>query len=345
MEWTYSLYTGVIYGISIGLCVFVFIGVCGTFFSSKKGREFVIDRVIGVDPNKVEDEDDATDADKKNQKDTDNNNQKDVEKDNQKDGDKDTEKDAAENNVKEKLSKTDKKSVLVITTLFCFLAALTLSITAVLIFEGCFLASTRLLPNDNCPDYPMDCFVFPNATAHDPISDSATFHCDPSNTTQFPSNMSDATAWCFGWIIRLQTTKDILDQLGVCTGLIGLFTTLLAVVIYLGRSKKTLVLCSIFILCCIVAVILLVFYKWSFAPLTYAVLFLGMSLGSFGLLLFCIIPKHEKQKNSGQTSVDDTDKATVVSNPIASLSMSRPPTTKSPVRIKILRPSSKITPQ
>jgi hypothetical protein len=165
---------------------------------------------------------------------------------------------AADKNPKK--NEIKKESVTCIGVFFCFLGALALSITAVLIFQGCILANTRVLPNDNCPSYPMDCFVL-NQTSYLPISQNASFQCDPTNKTQFPSNIPDASALCFGWVIRQQTTKNILNRLGVCTGLIGLFTTMLAIVVYLGKSIKTLVLCTILILCCGVTCILLLFFK------------------------------------------------------------------------------------
>ncbi|CAF1507422.1 unnamed protein product [Adineta steineri] len=105
---------------------------------------------------------------------------------------------------------------------FCILAIMIISTAAVLIFEGCFLANARLLPDDDCPDYPMDCFVF-NRTADDqPIEQSASFHCLPSNKAQIPSSVSNGKAVCYGWIIKLQTTKNILDQFGIALGLFGL---------------------------------------------------------------------------------------------------------------------------
>jgi len=221
---------------------------------------------------------------------------------------------------------------------------MTLSVTAVLIFQGCFLSNTRLLPNDNCPEYPMDCFVF-NETKSQPISDNITFHCDPKNKTQFPIGVSDPTAWCFGWIIQLQTTKNVLDQLGVCTGLLGLFSTFLAIIVYLGRSIKTLILCFICIGSCIAATILLVFFKWSYTPLTYAVLALVIGLGIFGLVLFCILPKKKKSTDIEQRLVPETNKTNVSSKFITSSPISPLPTSTSPHRTKVLQRSAKVTPK
>jgi hypothetical protein len=156
--------------------------------------------------------------------------------------------------------------------------------------------------------------------------------------------MTDTTAQCFGWIILEQTTKNVLDQLGVCTGLISLFTTLLAALIYLGRCIKTIVLSLLAILCCIGALIPLVVFKVSYAPLTYAVLGLGAALGVFGIFLFCILPKREKKKSVTQASASTTDQANLVSNSTTPLTMSSSAVKKTMSQVKILARSPKVTP-
>jgi len=145
----------------------------------------------------------------------------------------------------------------------------------------------------------MDCFIFNDSTAN-PITEKMNFHCDPLNKTQFPLNMTNGIAWCYGWIFRFQTIEDVLDQLGVCTGLIGFFTTLLAVIFYLGRSIKTLLLSGIFIITCVIWFVSLPILKWSFAPLTYAVLGLGISLGIFGVILYCLSPREDSKTHPSQ---------------------------------------------
>lgn len=127
-----------------------------------------------------------------------------------------------------------------------------LSITVVLMFQGSFLTSTRVLSDDDCPEYPVECFIF-EKKYFSPIS-----------------NQSDATAWCYGWIIRFQTTKSILDQLDISIALIGFFTTMLATIVYLGIS--------------LILIIVLIYFQWSFVPLTYAILCLGILLGVFGIV-------------------------------------------------------------
>lgn len=73
--------------------------------------------------------------------------------------------------------------------LFCLLGIMTLSITEILLFQGCILANERVFPDDDCPEFEMDCFIFNDTTSlSSPINDSVSFHCFPNNKTQFPSH-------------------------------------------------------------------------------------------------------------------------------------------------------------
>ncbi|UJR19513.1 hypothetical protein I4U23_022643 [Adineta vaga] len=274
MEWTYISYTIANYGITFGLVLMTIIGVFATYFSSKKGQEFVIERVIGINPAKAHDT--YNDQDMKNLS-------------------LETNKHEFQSN--QILFHIKQRSIFYIGIFCCLLGGMTLSITAVLMFQGCFLTDVRLIPGDNCPEYPMDCFVFAGNNFV-PITHNATFLCQHMERAQFPNNISDVTAWCYAWIIRFQSTKSILDQLGIAIALVGFFTTMLAVIVYLGKSKKTVVLSILYISSCSGLIIILLIFKWSFAPLTYAILSLGITLGIFGLVLFCLLSKAEKKKNN-----------------------------------------------
>jgi len=81
-------------------------------------------------------------------------------------------------------------------------------------FQGSFLTSTRVLSDDDCPEYLVECFIF-EKKYFSPISNHPSFVCKYSLKVELNSNQSNATAWCYGWIIRFQTTKSILDQLGI----------------------------------------------------------------------------------------------------------------------------------
>ena len=270
MEWTYANYNLVNYGICAGICLLSLIMVAAVFYGSKKGKKFVHDRVVGVSEDDVGEE--------------------------KKDDEKPKEKRTCPCCPKSHCEK-------VLGFLFCLIGSFALALAGVLIFQACILANTRVAPDEACPDdYPMDCFIInPDASGHNSISDHASFRCYPLNKTQFPSHLSNATAQCFGWVISQQTTQDVLDQLGVCTGLLGLFSTLLALTICIDICCVGVTLAILFLLACVAGIILVAFFKVSFSPLTFAVLSLGIAIGLFGIF-FHSIKYNMKKKREKNTS-------------------------------------------
>ncbi|CAF1239574.1 unnamed protein product [Adineta ricciae] len=302
MEWTYMSYTVANYGITFGLVLITILGVFVTYFSSRKGREFVIEKVIGINPEKAHDTYDDQNS-------------------------KSLSLDTNENQFKQ-------RSTFYIGIFCCLLGGMILSITAVLMFQGCFLIDIRLVPGDNCPKYTMDCFVF-EGSSFVPIAHNATFVCQYMNKAEFPADISDATAWCYAWVIRYQSVASVLDQIGIAIALIGFFTTILAIIVYLGKSIKTIIVSMIIISSCCALILLLLFFKWSFAPLTYAILSLGITLGVFGLLLFCLLSKAEKQTNSTQILIPITNPLNIEQSTSS---------TKLSDELVIIHHSSKVTP-
>ena len=326
MEWTYLTYTIADYGISFLLVLIPIIGVFATFFSSKKGQEFVIERVIGVNPTKAHD--DYNDHYARQHK---------LENHSLDNG-------GYHSESKQKYVQVKQRSIFYIGIISCLLGGMILSITAVLIFQGCFLSNVRLLPGDDCPENPMDCFIF-GQSSFAPISNNVSFLCERLQKAEFSTNISDATAWCYGWLLRLQTTKSVLDQLGVAIALIGFFTTMLAVIVYLGKCKKTIILSVIFISSCDSLIIALLILKWSFAPLTYAILALGIGLGIFGLVLFFILPKPAKQTSNALMFTANTNQPSVITYPVSTNPNRLTPTTTSLFQTKTPQRQFNVMPQ
>jgi FtsZ-interacting cell division protein ZipA len=59
MEWTYTWYTVASYCIPIGVIIIIMTLVFIAFYSSKKGKEFVQEKIVGVDLTKADDDDDV----------------------------------------------------------------------------------------------------------------------------------------------------------------------------------------------------------------------------------------------------------------------------------------------
>ncbi|CAF4056755.1 unnamed protein product, partial [Rotaria sordida] len=120
MAWGYWSYVAADSLISATILVVICIGVL-VIYRLEKGKEFVIRRIIGIDTQEVVGEDD----------------------------------DAGKYQGIQTVTPTGKDHVRWVALSFAALAAMMLSFTVMTFFQGCFLANARLIPNDECPDYPM----------------------------------------------------------------------------------------------------------------------------------------------------------------------------------------------
>ena len=298
MAITFSDYLLSILLIPLGMCVFIFLGMYLLTTRTEKGKEFVQERIIGIDTAKASNirvqETNAGDDSKG----------------------------------KRELTPVEQRAVKRIDYCLWILSASGLSIVSILLFQSCVLKNVRVYPNDECPEYSMDCFILRGNSFH-PFSNDASFRCHPHNMTAFPSHMTHATAQCYGWIISKQTAQNILDQLGACSGLLGFFTTLVAVVTYLGKVTATRILSGIFILIGLAAIPLVTVFKVNYSLLSYAVFALSILLGLYGLMLYHVLDKLDKEKVGKQTIVEYPDlersasrRSELVSIPLSPLKVS-----------------------
>ena len=221
MNWTYGQYVGMNVGIGIGLVLITFLAVILTTWSLDV-KSFFIRVVIGIDLNDIDDIDGETTEQHSSRHSIHENNSSHV-----------VEQNKHINVYDEKLKKNDKRLTCLSRSFVCMCAGI-LAIMPVLILDGCVLGSIGLSDGDNCPDDPMDCFVFDQYETNSP---SSSFQCMPGNLANFSATLPGGYSWCYGWIIKRQTTKRVLDQLGVCTGLMGLFATIFALFVYVSKKK------------------------------------------------------------------------------------------------------------
>ena len=106
--------------------------------------------------------------------------------------------------------------------LWCF-GTITLGVAVMVLFEGCILGNAGVYLGDDCSDDPMTFF----ASGDDASSTAVgTFECVPGNKTTFPNRTINA--WCYGWIVKRQTVSKVINQIGICGGIIGVTGTLFA---------------------------------------------------------------------------------------------------------------------
>lgn len=98
--------------------------------------------------------------------------------------------------------------------------------------EGCILASTTAYQDRPCPPQgDMECFYGPNATY---------FQCTVQRNISLPGSLLFAT--CFRWVAPNLGVSDVLDQIGVCTGLLaalGAFAEVLVrLLLYVYQQRR-----------------------------------------------------------------------------------------------------------
>jgi hypothetical protein len=111
-----------------------------------------------------------------------------------------------------------------------FIGTATLTLALMVLYEGCILGSAGVYIGDYCPSDPMTCFA-----SNYNGSDTGTFECVPGNMTVFPGTTDKA--WCYGWIVKRQTVSSVINQIGVCGGILTVVGTLFAFTFRVGQGK------------------------------------------------------------------------------------------------------------
>ncbi|CAF3316162.1 unnamed protein product [Rotaria socialis] len=92
-------------------------------------------------------------------------------------------------------------------------AAVVIGVTLIVFVDGIILNVIYLSPNEKCPeDGDMDCYSTSGNNRY--------FHCNSSETL-IPTYLGSAT--CYKWFKKGISTLEILEQIGLCAGLIQVF--------------------------------------------------------------------------------------------------------------------------
>ena len=162
----------------------------------------------------------------------------------------------------------------------------------IIIFDSCILSTIPLKAGDDCPEDPMDCFIF---SGRDNLVPIESFQCLPKDATNFSSKYRNGHAWCYGWVHSRQTTKHVLDQLGVCAGLIGLFAAITALFSYITKYPNFYLFFSVsWLLACLIGIGVLIGCSVSYALLTYVVVAVCFTSVAWTCFLFYLTGSWEK---------------------------------------------------
>jgi hypothetical protein len=106
---------------------------------------------------------------------------------------------------------------------FIIALGMCLLVIIVVFSEGCILSTRHIYPDRACLDRTPNCYLFRTRfTSFKPIYQ---YVCQPDELV-IPVNMSAKYAICYGFVLPDQTSIDILNQLGVCTGILSIVESL-----------------------------------------------------------------------------------------------------------------------
>ena len=173
------------------------------------------------------------------------------------------------------------------TVIFIIYSSLIIAFMPVLLFNGCVLDSRAFIQHGICPEHSMDCFLFAKNTDLSPI---ASFHCHPESRVNFSTTYPHSVIWCYSWILRDQTTKKVLDQIGICAGVTSVFATQFALIVYLSKYRRLFwLLLMILIASCVMIFVSFALFKIALSSLTYVTFILWASNLIFGMFFSFLV--------------------------------------------------------
>lgn len=131
---------------------------------------------------------------------------------------------------------------------FVFAVGMCLLVAILVFIEGCIFSTRHVYSTRVCSTRTPNCFLFrSDLSAFKPLYQ---FVCEADKPV-IPSNMSASYAVCYGFVLPDQSSIDILNQLGVCTGILSLVDSLYPHAYKFAR-KKVGRICLIILLCSLV---------------------------------------------------------------------------------------------
>ena len=138
---------------------------------------------------------------------------------------------------------------------FILALGMCLLVISLVFIEGCVFSSRQIFARKLCSDRIPNCYLFKTRfTSFKPIS---TFVCDPEYPV-IPANVTANHAVCYGFVLPEQSSIDLLNQLGVCTGILSLVDSIYPVAYRFASQKRgRLTLLILFFLVLIIEIVIL----------------------------------------------------------------------------------------
>jgi hypothetical protein len=139
-------------------------------------------------------------------------------------------------------------------------------LVAILVFiEGCIFSTRHVYSTKVCSIRTPNCYLFTtDLSAFKPLYN---FVCEPDEPV-IPSNMSASYAVCYGFVLPDQSSIDILNQLGVCTGILSLVESLYPLAYKFGREKYGRICLIILLVILVVSEIIVLSIQWNISFIT-----------------------------------------------------------------------------
>ena len=117
---------------------------------------------------------------------------------------------------------------------FVFTLGMCMLVVILVFIEGCIFSTRHVYSKKECSTRTPNCYLFKSDLSQfRPLYD---FICEPGLPV-IPSNMSASYAVCYGFVLPDQSSIDVLNQLGVCTGILELVRYLYPLVYRSGRGR------------------------------------------------------------------------------------------------------------
>ncbi|CAF4229826.1 unnamed protein product, partial [Rotaria magnacalcarata] len=129
-------------------------------------------------------------------------------------------------------------------------------ILLLLFINGCVVATEDRYPGQLCPNLAIDCIVFATKWS---VSPKYAFECT-SGAPVILRNSTDFRALCYGYILSQQHALDILNQLGIITGVLSISNLFVEMLCWCHNYNITkLLLCFLsiagWVVCCLIVAI------------------------------------------------------------------------------------------
>ncbi|CAF3988095.1 unnamed protein product [Adineta steineri] len=171
---------------------------------------------------------------------------------------------------------------------FALVLSMCLMVIVVVFIDGCILSMRFMYSNELCSENTPYCYLFKTR-----LSWYHSFHnlvCQP-NESVVSSNISADHVLCYGFIVSNQTTIDIINQLGICSGILAIVETAYPLIYRFGHHPIGMI-CLVCLNCGIlIAEVIFAIIQFQISYMT----FILMNLMAF-LITTIIYLQYKKRK-------------------------------------------------